>query len=196
MARIEPLSESELPEAARPVLEFARQTMGFVPNDVLTMARWPEMLQAMMPVVGVLFSPGTVDGELKRMVALIASTASGCQYCVAHNAHGLADETMDAAKRDAIWEYADSPLFSGAERAALDFARAVGQTPNRLTDAEYAELQRHFDERQIMELACVTCLFAFLNRWNSTFQTQLEAEPLERATAMFGARGWNPGEHA
>jgi uncharacterized peroxidase-related enzyme len=196
MARIEPLPESELPDVARPVLEFARATMGFAPNDVLTMARWPEMLQAMMPVVGTLFSPGTVGMELKHMVALITSTASGCQYCVAHNAFGLSMADIAAEKREAIWEYATHPLFSPAEKAALNFARAVGQSPNGLTDAEYAELEQHFDERQIMELAGVTCLFGFLNRWNSTFQTPLEAAPLETTTAMLGASGWGPGDHA
>jgi uncharacterized peroxidase-related enzyme len=196
MARIEPLPEDELPEAARPVLEFAKTSMGFTPNDVLTLARWPELLQAMMPVVGVLFSPGAVGMELKRMVALITSTASGCQYCVAHNAFGLAMEDISAEKREAIWEYATNPLFSPAEKAALDFARAVGQSPNALTDAEYAELERHFDERQIMEITGVTCLFGFLNRWNSTFQTPLEAAPLDTTTAMLGSSGWGPGDHA
>ena len=196
MARIEPLLEDELPDIARPVLEFARTSMGFTPNDVLILARWPELLQAMMPMVGVLFSAGAVSMELKRMVALITSTASGCQYCVAHNAFGLATEDIAAEKREAIWDYATNPLFSPAEKAALDFARAVGQSPNGLTDTEYAELERHFDERQIMELAGVTCLFGFLNRWNSTFQTPLETAPLETTTAMLGSSGWGPGDHA
>ena len=196
MARIDPLPVDDLPESAKPVLEFARASMGFTPNDVLTLARWPELLDAMMPVVGVLFSPGAVSMELKRMVALITSTASGCQYCVAHNAFGLTTEDIAAEKREAIWDYATNPLFSAQERAALDFARAVGQSPNALTDAEYTELERHFDERQIMELAGVTCLFGFLNRWNSTFQTPLEAGPLQTTQAMFGSSGWEPGEHA
>ncbi|MBT8442078.1 MAG: carboxymuconolactone decarboxylase, partial [Gammaproteobacteria bacterium] len=71
MPRIKPISVEELPDDVRPVLEFARQTMGFTPNDVLTMAHWPELLQAMLPVVGTIFSPGAVDMELKRLVALI-----------------------------------------------------------------------------------------------------------------------------
>jgi len=195
MARIEPLPEEELPDSVRPVLEFARATMGFTPNDVLTMARWPEMLQAMTPLVGVLFSPGRVDMELKRLVALVTSMSGGCQYCVAHNAFGLFEDDIDPDKRSAVWDYPTSPLFSPAERAALAFAQSVGQTPNLLTDAEYATLQEHFDVQQIMELAGVTCLFAFLNRWNSTFITQIEDEPRSRAEKLLGSRGWKAGAH-
>lgn len=195
MARIPPLPEDQLPESVRPVLDFAKHTMGFTSNDVLVMARWPEMLQAMLPVVAVLFSPGRVDMALKRLVALVTSMAGGCQYCVAHNAFGVIADGVDADKGAAIWEFETSPLFSAAERAALAFARAVGQTPNRLTDAEYAALEAHYDERQIMEIAGVTCLFAFLNRWNSTFQTQLEDGPRERARQLLGHLDWTAGVH-
>ncbi|MGI9344202.1 MAG: carboxymuconolactone decarboxylase family protein [Gammaproteobacteria bacterium] len=195
MARIQPLTEAELPEAVRPVLEFSKTSMGFTANDVLTMAKWPELLQAMLPVVGVLFSPGRVDMTLKRLVALMTSMSGGCQYCVAHNAFGAVHDGIDPAKSAAVWEYATSPLFDDAERAALDFARAVGQTPNQLTDTEYGNLSQHFDEAQIMELAGVACLFAFLNRWNSTFQTQVEDAPSAKATELLGEQGWTPGAH-
>ena len=196
MARIKPMSVEELPEQVRPVLDLARQTMGFAPNDVLTMARWPELLQAMLPLVGTTFSPGSVGMELKRLVALITSMSGGCQYCVAHNTFGMLEDDVDPAKRDAIWEYTTSPAFSDAERAALAFAQSVGHTPNRLTDAEYENLAAHFDDQQIMELAGVACLFAFLNRWNSTFNTQLEPEPRARVEEMLGGRGWEAGPHA
>lgn len=195
MARIEPLPLEELPDSVRPVLEFAQTTMGFSPNDALTMARWPELLQALLPMVGVLFSPGGVGMELKRLVALVTSTAGGCQYCVAHNLFGLVEDGIAPDKRAAVWEFAASPLFTAAERAALTFAQAVGHTPNRLTDAEYADLGRYFDERQIMELAGVTCLFAFLNRWNSTFDTSLEPQPRDCAEALLGPAGWTAGRH-
>lgn len=195
MPRIKPLSEEELPDNVRPVLEFARSTMGFSPNDVLTMARWPEMLQAMTPMVEVLFRPGSVSMELKRLVALVTSMSGGCHYCIAHNAFGLFEDGISAEKLDAVWEYPTSPAFTDAERSALAFAQSVGHTPNMLTDAEYTELERHFDERQIMELAGVACLFAFLNRWNSTFNTQIEGAPRSRAEELLGQHGWQPGAH-
>ncbi len=195
MPRLDPLPVEELPAELQPILQYAEATMGFMANDVLTMAHWPELLQAMGAVVGVTFTPGSVDMALKRMVGFISSMSAGCQYCAAHNGVGFPDDGIEPAKRDAIWAYETSPLFTDAERAALNFARAVGQTPNALTDAEFAELQSHFDTRQIMELAGVICLFGFLNRWNSTFSTALEGKPRDYAEEFLSPHGWTIGPH-
>ena len=61
MSRIEPLSRAAVPDSVQPVIDFSEQVMGFTANDVLTMARWPELLQAMQPMVGVIYGPGTLD---------------------------------------------------------------------------------------------------------------------------------------
>ena len=184
MTRISPLPADELPDSLQPVLAFAQDTMGFTPNDVLTMARWPELLQAMAPIVGVIFSPGAVPMELKRLVATVTSAAAGCQYCVAHNALGLDQDGVSAGKQAA-----------DAERAALDYARAAGQSPSAVTDAGFARLRQHFNEREVLELTAVIALFGFLNRWNASLGTTLEALPLQFAEQQLEATGWSAGVH-
>ena len=47
-----------------------------------------------------------------------------------------------------------------------------------------------------MELVAVVALFGFLNRWNDTMATALEAGPLAFAERQLGARGWTAGKHA
>ena len=195
MTRISPLPVDELPDSLQPVLAFAQDTMGFTPNDVLTMARWPELLQALAPIVGVIFSPGAVPMELKRLVATVASAAAGCQYCVAHNALGLDQDGVSADKQAAIWEFDTHPVFSDAERAALDYARAAGQSPSAVTDSGFARLRQHFSEREILELTAVIALFGFLNRWNASLGTTLEALPLQFAEQQLEATGWSAGVH-
>ncbi len=196
MARLEPLTVDELPDNMRAVFDYAEQTMGFRPNDVLIMARWPELLQAMSGLVGAVFVPGSVSMELKRMVALITSSAAGCQYCVAHNAHGMQQDGMDAEKQAAVWDYLTSPLFSPAERAALTYARGAGQSPSGVSNADFADLKAHFNDQQILEIAGVIGLFGFLNRWNASLATPLEDAPLAFAETRLAGRGWQPGEHA
>jgi len=196
MTRIEPLAPEEFPAALQPVLDFARDTMGFTPNDVLTMARWPALLQAMAPMVGVIFSPGSVSMELKRFVATITSAAAGCQYCVAHNAHGMEQDGVAADKQAAIWEFDSNPLFSPAECAALSYARDAGQSPSAVTDTSFARLQEHFDAQQILEITAVIALFGFLNRWNASLGTTLEDQPLQFAQGSLATSVWSPGVHA
>lgn len=196
MTRIAPLPADQIPAEVRPVLDFAEQTMGFTPNDVLTMAHWPALLQAMVPMVGVIFAPGAVPMELKRLVATIASAAAGCQYCVAHNALGLQQEGVAADKQAGIWAFDTHGAFTEAERAALNYARAAGQTPSAVTDADFDRLKAHFDDRQILELTAVIALFGFLNRWNASLGTTLETQPLAFAQGTLTETGWSPGVHA
>ena len=39
-------------------------------------------------------------------------------------------------------------------------------------------------------------MFAFLNRWNDTMATPLEASPAAVATQALGDQGWTAGKHA
>jgi hypothetical protein len=38
-------------------------------------------------------------------------------------------------------------------------------------------------------------LFGFMNRWNDTMATPLEAEPLEVGEKHLAGRGWEVGKH-
>ena len=95
----------------------------------------------------------------------------------------------------AIWEYETSPLFDEGERAALRMAQAAGTTPNSVSDEDFVELKKHFDEDQIVELVSAVCLFGWLNRWNDTMATDLEPRPLEFGLSNLTDSGWVPGKH-
>jgi alkylhydroperoxidase family enzyme len=195
MERLKPLDPAAVPSELQPVVGFSEQVMGFTANDVLTMARWPELLLAMAPVVDVIYGPGTVDVGLKRLVGLIASTAAGCRYCEAHTAQGSAAAGIDPTKVSVAWEFETSPLFSPAERAALRVARGGGSHPNGVTDEDFAELLTHFDERAAMEIVGVIALFGFLNRWNDTLATRLEDLPGDIAGRLLEQQNWTAGKH-
>src|SRR5829696_7046682 len=154
MARMAPIPVEDCadPELATALGHFTR-TLGFVPNSLLTMQRVPAIAAAVIALNRAVFAPqGGVDLGLKRLVAHVASTASGCQYCKAHTTvsatrHGVSDEKMAA-----IYEYATSPMFSAAERVALDFAMEAASVPNAVTDESYAALAEHWEEAQIVEI--------------------------------------------
>ena len=184
------------PDLANALGHFTK-TLGFVPNSLLTMQRVPAIAMAVIQLNRAVFAAdGEVDLGLKRLVAHVASAASGCQYCKAHTTvsatrHGVSDEKMAA-----IYEYATSPLFSPAERVALDFAMEAASVPNAVTDASYAALAEHWSETQIVEILGVVCMFGVFNRWNDSLATPLEELPLTRAGELLGDHGWTAGKHA
>ena len=178
------------------MLQHFVDTLGFVPNSLLTMQRVPGFAKAVVQMNRAVFSSaGNVDLGLKRLVAHMASFAAGCQYCKAHTTVSATRHGIDDEKMAAIYEFATSPLFSDAERAALEFAMAAGSVPNAVTDEVFGELKEHWSEEEIVEILAVVCMFGVFNRWNDSMATPLEEEPLSRAADLIGDRGWEVGKH-
>jgi len=193
MSRIDPPADDRLTPEIKQGFAMAEAFMGFLPNSSIDMAHWPELAQTFGPFAANILAGGELDRGLKNMIAAVASNAAGCRYCSAHTTHQAAHAGADAEKVAKAWEYQTSDLFSDAERAALDLALAGGQVPNGASDAHFAELKKHYSDKQIVEIVAVISLFGFLNRWNDTLGTQLEDIPLDFARANFADRDWSEG---
>jgi uncharacterized peroxidase-related enzyme len=195
MTRIAPLRR-EQDDNLKTVLEVTEAVMGFVPNSMLIMARDPDLLAAFARLSAViLIRPGRIDPGLKALLMQAVSRAAGCQYCVAHSANLAASRAIPAHKIEQVWRFETSPEFSEAERAALRFAQAAGQVPNAVSDAHFADLRRHYDEEQVIEIVATLSFLGFLNRWNDTFATPLEAAPRDFAERHLSPAGWTLGKH-
>lgn len=197
MARVSPAPADRLAEFT-PDFEKSRKQRGYVPNSWLTLARKPRTFRAIQTLrEAVMADPGEVPHALRLMVAEVASNAAGCRYCTAHNAENVVERgNVAEEKLHALWQFQSSPLFTAAERAALNLALAAGGCPPSVTDAHFDELKRHFSEDAIIEMVSVIAFFGWLNRWNDTLATQLEDHPLEFARKHLAASGWTPGVHA
>lgn len=177
MSRLKPLLMSELSPDLQHTMLTGEEIMGFSPNDGLIMARKPEMLNGILGLVQTLYQPSALPTEIKKLAALMTSSSSGCQYCEAHTTYGALKHGIDKQKIELIWEYPTHPLFTEAERVALDVARSAALVPNGVTDELFDQLKTHYTDEQIVELVGIISLFGFLNRWNSTFKTDIEATP-------------------
>jgi uncharacterized peroxidase-related enzyme len=192
-ARLDPLPPDP---ALKDEFERSRRSLGFVPNSMLIMQRKPNMVKAWSQVSSAMWAPdSTVDRGLKRLIAHVSSRASGCRYCMAHTAGGAIHLGVDEPKLAAVWDYQTSPLYSAAERAALDLALAAGSVPNAVTEEMFAELRKYWTEEQIVEIVFVISAFGFLNRWNDTMGTPLEEEPNAVGERFLSSHGWSPGKH-
>ena len=196
MPRLEPLSLNDVKDL-KPLLEATENRMGFLPNSQLILARRPEILRAFQQLGAVIHGPtSTITPQLRNMVAQMASRAAGCGYCMAHGAHGAERSGIPSEKEDALWEYETSPLFTEAERVALRVAQCAAQVPNAVTDDDFAALKGHYTDTQIVDIVAVIALFGFLNRFNDTMATELEASPIEAAKRHLSQHGWALGKHA
>ena len=195
MSHLSPLPFEATPEFAER-FEHYRQTRGFVPNSIRTMARRPAIAAAFMELNRAVLYEGTVAEELKMLVSLIASQAAGCRYCQAHMANLSSIYQASDAKIRSVWEFETSTLFTPAERAALRLALKAARVPNEASAEDFDELRRHFEEAEIVEIVASIALFGYLNRWNDTLATDLEEPALAVAARTIAPVGWEPGKHA
>ena len=160
------------------------------------MQRRPKLVQAFAQLNAAVMDPsGEVDLGLRRLIGHLASKASGCLYCQAHTLLGAKNFGVSEEKLAAVWTYAESPLYSEKERVALDFALAAAAQPNDVTDELFERLRLHWSQTQIVEILGVVAMFGFLNRWNDSLATPLEAVPDQVARNAAGERGWSAGKH-
>jgi uncharacterized peroxidase-related enzyme len=195
MPLVSPLAKGSSPEVDE-LARFFDETLGFTPNSVLTMQRRPAIAKAFIGLnKAVMANEGRVTSEQKRLIGYLASMNAGCRYCEAHTA--LAAERYGATQErlDAIWDYRTSPLFSDAERAAFDFALAASSVPNAVTPEVAEALRRHWNEGEIVEILGVIALFGYLNRWNDSMGTSIEAGAAEMGERQLAGRGWSRGKH-
>ena len=193
--RMQPLLPDTTPEL-KSHFDFFLSTLGFTPNSVLTMQRKPKLVAAFAQLNGAVMDPaGEVDLGFRRRIGHVVSKVAGCLYCQAHTLLGAHNFGVSDAKLADVWAYASSPHYSERERLALDFAVAASSQPNAVTDEQFAVLRGLWSEGEIVEILGVVAMFAFLNRWNDTMATPLEAEPTKVAQQALGAQGWAVGKH-
>jgi uncharacterized peroxidase-related enzyme len=197
MARISPATPEQFAQVADHMKRW-RKTKGYPPNSWLTMARKPRVFRAYRDLhTAVMMDDGEVPKALKFLVACVVSTAASDPYCAAHNAENANHIAgVSLAKVEALAQFRTSPLYSPAERAALEVASAAGACPPAVTDAHFAGLRRFYSEDAAAEIVAVIALLGWLNRWNITLATGIEDEALAFAAKHLAPSGWTPGAHA
>ena len=80
---------------------------------------------------------------------------------------GVSDAALDGLKDPA------RHAFPPDQKAALLFADAMTDGPGHVPAPVYEELRRHFNEAQIVEIACVIGLFNYFNRFNNALHVEV-----------------------
>jgi uncharacterized peroxidase-related enzyme len=198
MARIPPLPYDEVVNNNRDLLRKQFETLHSLPTAFRIMAYRPKLLEVISKMAeAIMLDELTISTELKWMVAHAVSSAVECRYCQAHTANYAVVTKSPVDKIKSIWNYENDPRFSPAERAAIRVAYAAGHIPSQVTDAMFDELKKFYSNEQIVDIVSVISQFGFFNRWNDTFATDLEDEPLKfgREHLENDKVGWNPGNH-
>ena len=122
----------------------------------------------------------TLPKRVLETAIVAVSQLNVCDYCVAHHKPFLVVEGVSPAGVDRLLDYPDHPELDDVDKLVVEFAIAASERPNRVPDALFTRLRRHFSEAQIVELTLRITLCGFFNKFNDALQIEEEPEAIER----------------
>lgn len=113
-----------------------------------------------------------LDPGVRALAMQLVAEINACAWCVDYGRFTASARGVPGAKLAAVADWAGSALFSPAERAALAYAAEVTAVGCRVGEDTFAELARHFSEREIVELTAAIAIENFYNRLNAPLELE------------------------
>ena len=105
-----------------------------------------------------------IEQSLLELVKTRVSQINGCAYCLDMHTQDARAGGETERRLHVLAAWREAPFYSDRERAALAWAEALTEiSVNGVTDALYAEVRRHFDEKALVDL---TLAIVAINSWN------------------------------
>jgi len=181
-ARVALISDAEIEgsgaawqAARRPVAGNAGLGIGMA-NSQRAMMRVPALAEAWR-LFGAGNGESVVGREILLQVSFAVSMANGCRYCTIHQVVGLRRLGVDPTKLLAMEK--DDSALTAREKTAVLFARKLTASPSTVNNADYATLQRDFQEQGALEVLLQTCNFSFMNRFTDGLHLPSEDEAIK-----------------
>jgi uncharacterized peroxidase-related enzyme len=144
---------------------------GTVDNVLQIHSLRPHTLEAHMALYkSVLHHSGNkLPKSLLETVGVYVSLLNGCSYCVEHHIAGLGRLLQDDNRLREIRRALETGTFQNAfgprERAILEYARQLTQSPGEILAATIEEIRSAgLDDGEILEVNQVVSYFAYVNR--------------------------------
>lgn len=132
-----------------------------------------KVVSARMPIAFGMFGSkiSKLDKKLllpREMVMLVREQVARlnvCLFCIDIGRSFTIKSSMNQAKFDALEQYRTSPLFSDAERAALDYVTELTRD-KKVDPATFARMSGYYSEREICEIVWLVASEHFYNMTN------------------------------
>lgn len=177
------LPRGELSPAMMAYFQKCQDKLGFIPNVLVAYAFDNAKLEAFAAMYNdLMLAPSGLSKLEREMIAVAVSAQNRCYYCL--TAHGAA-----------VRQYSGNPLLGEQivmnhrvarldkrQRAMLDFAVKLTNTPAEIEEHDRDALRRAgFEDRDIWDIAAITGFFNMSNRVASA--TDMRPNPVYHGQA-------------
>ena len=148
------------------VYAMARRQFGKVVTPLkVVSARMPVAFGMFTAKISKLDKKLTLPPETVMLVRERVARINVCEFCIDIGRSFAIKAQMNEAKFDALEDYKTSPLFTDAERAALDYVTELTRD-KRVDPDTFARMARYYSERAICEIVWLVASEHFYNMTN------------------------------
>lgn len=122
----------------------------------------PDAFRAMLEFHGYVRKTGLGDAFLDLLCTYV-SLLNGCAHCIDMHSQDARRRGETEQRIYALTVWRETPFFSERERAAFGYAEAVTKLADGVSDEVFAEVRKHFSDKEVVEL---TVAIADINAWN------------------------------
>ncbi|MEI2692230.1 MAG: carboxymuconolactone decarboxylase family protein [Anaerolineae bacterium] len=144
----------------------------------------PEGFKALLKLEHYIHHSG-LEGSLLELVKTRASQINHCAWCLDMHTKDARAAGESEQRLYLLPAWREAPFYSQRERAALAWTEAVTLVAqDEFSDELYAEMRRHFSEKELVDLTLAIVAINGWNRLNVPFRTTVGAyQPAARATS-------------
>jgi len=148
------------------VYAMTRKQFGKVLTPVkVVSARMPLAFGLFGAKIGKLDKKLLLSRETQMLIRERVARLNVCLFCIDIGRSFTIKASMNQAKFDALEEYSTSPLFTDAERTALDYGTELTRD-KEVNPATFARMARYYSERAICEIVWLVSSEHFYNMTN------------------------------
>jgi alkylhydroperoxidase family enzyme len=175
MARVKLLAEEDHPELSESIAKIKGARGGRLINIYRLMLHSPMLANAWFELNQAVRYGTEIDGQCRELAVIRVAILNGVEYV--QRAHGPAYALKEGLTPEHVAEIADwraSKLFTDPQRALLAYVDAMTRDID-VTDAVFAELRKHFSERQTVELSMLIGAYNMLTRFLKALKVDPES---------------------
>jgi len=160
---------AKLDDDIKAVFGKATEKLGFVPHVLSAYSLKPQKLRNFMAMYNeLMLAPSGLSKLEREMVAVVVSSVNRCYYCLVAHGQAVRKLSGDPELGEMMaMNYRVAPL-DRRQRAMLDFAAKLTQTPHLVDEADRAALRDvGLSSEDIFDLAETAAFFNMSNRMAS-----------------------------
>lgn len=137
---------------------FSKRLLGRVPDALGVYWHNRAVLKATMGIGSKSQKWNACDLSLKSFAHMAVAAQIGCSWCLDYGYFQAFNEQLDLAKAREVPRWRESAAFTPLERAVLDYAEAMTQTPPSVTDEMVDGLLDQLGAAAVVELTAFIAL--------------------------------------